>query len=100
MEKEFIERLEDEIAQQTRNGRDEIYIEADDLRKLGYHIDKNKQGRTFINVNILREYIKRYKFKDNLKVKPIKQETFKDVENDIKRIERSKVDDSWDSISK
>ena len=64
----LLEKLDKEITQQTRNGRKEIYIEADDLRALGYHIDANKKGRTFIDLSILNEYIKRYKFKDSLKV--------------------------------
>lgn len=64
----FIEKLEDEIWEQIRNGRTKIYVEADDLRKLGYHIDSNKQGRVFIDLSILREYMKRYQFKAGLKV--------------------------------
>jgi len=89
--KDLIGKLEEEIWQQTRNGRKEIYVDADDLRALGYYIDSNKKGRTFINVEELRSYMKKYKFKNDLKVESLKPEkTYKDLEKEIKIIERGR----------
>lgn len=88
---DLLEKLEEEIWQQTRNGRKEIYVDADDLRALGYYIKEEKKGRTFINVEELRSYMKKYKFKNDLKVGPVKPEkSFKDLENEIKNIERGR----------
>lgn len=87
---DFIERLEEEIWSQTRNGRKEIYIDADDLRKLGYYIKEEKKGRTFIDVNELRSYMKKYQFKNDLKVDVKPEKTYKDLEKEIKNIERGR----------
>ena len=100
MEDNFIERLENEIAQQTRNGREAVYIDVEDLNKLGYRIDKQKTGRTYVDVGYLKIALNRYKFKDSLKVQPVKVETFKEVEEDIKKIENKNIHESWDSITK
>ena len=63
----LIEKLDKEITQQTRNGRDTIYVEVEDLKKLGCSTDENKTGRIYVDVNYLRAAIKRYEFKENLK---------------------------------
>ena len=83
----LIEKLDKEITEQTRNGREDVYIEVEDLNKLGYGIDPKKTGRVYVDVNYLRIAMKRYKFKDQLKVetKPI---TYKELEAEIKNIER------------
>jgi len=87
--KELLEKLDKEIAEQTRNGRTEVYIEVDDLNALGYGIDPNKKGRVWVDVVYLKLLINRYKFKDGLKIerKPI---TFKELEQEIRNIEREK----------
>lgn len=90
---DLIEKLEEEIWQQTRNGRKEIYVDADDLRALGYYIKEEKKGRTFINVEELRSYMKKYKFKNDLKVDVKPETTFKDLEKEIKNIERGRDDE-------
>ena len=100
---DLLEKLDKEITEQTRNGRENIYVDVKDLEQLGYKIDKNKQGRIYVDLNILKLYINKYKFKDGLKVQPQqvqKQETFKDLEKDIKRIEDKTPDESWDSVTK
>ena len=98
----LVEKIENEIFQQSRNGRDNMYIEVEDLKELGIYIDENKQGRAFVDKSTLQTALKRYKFKDTLKVDitPTKQETFKDVEKDVKNIENKQPDESWDSVTK
>ena len=88
--KELIEKLEKEIAEQTRNGREEVYIEVEDLNKLGYGIDKNKQGRVWVDVIYLKLVINRHKFKEDLRVEPQQLKTSKNLLEEIKRIEREK----------
>lgn len=72
--KELIEKLENELWQQTRNGRTEVYIEADDLNKIGYGIDPNKKGRVWVDAAYLRIVLNRLKFKEDLKVETISEE--------------------------
>ena len=85
----FIEKLKKEIAEQTRNGREDVYIEVDDLNKLGYGIDPNKTGRVYVDVAYLKIAIERYEFRGRVKVER-KQQTFKELEAEIKNIEREK----------
>jgi len=66
--KDLLEKLDKEITEQTRNGREDVYIEVDDLNKLGYGIDPKKTGRVYVDVNYLRIAMKRYEFKQGLKV--------------------------------
>ena len=89
----LIEKLENEIWEQTRNGRDRIYVEVEDLKKLGCSTDENKTGRIYVDVNYLRAAIKRYKFKGDLKVDVKPEITFNDLEKEIKNIERGRDDE-------
>jgi len=93
----LIEKLEKEILQQTRNGRDTLYMETDDLREIGIHIDENKQGRVYVDAQSVESALKRYKFKDSLKVQPT-QEHCQKIQRD-KQLEKE-ISESWDSISK
>lgn len=92
MSRDLLEKLDKEITEQTRNGREDVYIDVDDLNELGYGIDPNKTGKVYVDVNYLRIVMKRYKFKDNLRV-TTKEQTFKELENEIKKIERGKERD-------
>ena len=56
----ILEKLDKEITEQTRNGRDMMYIETSDLEKLGMSEFKNK-GRVWIEIDKLNKLIKRYK---------------------------------------
>ena len=84
---ELLEKLEKEITEQTRNGRKDVYIEVDDLNKLGYGIDPKKTGRVYVDVTYLKIVIQRYKFKDTIRIEP-KQQTFRQLEKEIKEIEK------------
>lgn len=56
----LLEKLDKEITEQTRNGRDMMYIETSDLEELGMSEFKNK-GRVWIEIDKLNKLIKRYK---------------------------------------
>ena len=56
------EKLDKEILQQTRNGRDSVYIEVKDLQELGIHTDK-EEGRTFVDLVTLQSALKKYEFR-------------------------------------
>ena len=59
----LIEKLEEEITEQTRNGRTEIYISTDDLETLGMTPFENK-GRVYIEIDELNKLIEIYKGKE------------------------------------
>ena len=92
-EEDFIKRMEDEYYHQIRNGRDEVYIDADDLNRLGYNINENKKGRTFVDAAYFKIALDRMKFKNRVRVDTKPEKTFKNLENEIKVIERGRDDD-------
>jgi biotin operon repressor len=93
---DLIEKIENEIYQQTRNGRDTIYIEVEDLRELGIYIDEKKQGREFVDLKILQPALKRYKFRNSLKVDinncSKDNITYREFIREIKNIEKGRDD--------
>lgn len=88
----LLEKLDKEITQQTRNGRDTLYLEADDLRALGCDIDEDKKGRTWVDLNYVIPFIKRYKFKQDLKVETTPVQTYKEFIREIKAKEKERDD--------
>ena len=63
-----VEKLENEIAQQTRNGRDTVYLKITDLKEIGFDIQQKDEERTFISVASVRSMLQKYKFKNRIKV--------------------------------
>lgn len=71
-----IQRLEEEIWKQIRNGRDEVYLKIQDIQELkGEEVDTADDRRIFLNVVYVQELINKYKqrnkkklFRDSLKV--------------------------------
>ena len=59
----LLEKLNKEISEQTRNGREELYISTDDLEELGMSGFKNK-GRVWIKEYQLKIIMKAYKEKN------------------------------------
>lgn len=96
----LIEKLEKEIKEQTKNGREDVYIEVEDLKELGYNFNTEKEGRVFVDVNYLKIRMERYKFREGIKVRL--EETEGAVEESKHRVKESKkiIENSWDSISK
>lgn len=70
-----LKKLEDNIAQQTRNGRREIYMSTDDLRELGLDLTPNNR-MVFVNVYRLNQLIERYKYEQKLEEKANKANDF------------------------
>lgn len=68
-----ISTLKKEIEEQTRNGREEVYIKLEDLKLLDEHLAGNYgDKRMMINVDYIEELIAKYEnkhsFKNDLKV--------------------------------
>lgn len=55
----LLERLERNIAHQTRNGRTEIYVSTDDLEQLGMTPFERK-GMVYINLDKLNMLMQKY----------------------------------------
>lgn len=63
-----LEELEKNIEQQTRNGRQEIYMSTDDLRELGLDLTPNNR-MVFVNIYRLNQLIEHYKYEQKLEKK-------------------------------
>jgi hypothetical protein len=69
-----IEKLEKEIEQQTRNGRDTVYLKVSDLKELGIEVIAEDE-RAFIDADFVESKLPqtpREKFLDSLKVSSAK----------------------------
>ena len=75
----LLEKLDKEITEQTRNGRDMLYISTDDLEKLGMSEFRTK-GRAWIKVECLNKLIKRYK----------------DLQNEPEKIMQRRNEEAWE----
>lgn len=62
----IIEHLSEEIAQQSRNGRTDMYIETVLLKELGYKVEDDSD-RQFIDRATLETLMRKYNFKNKLK---------------------------------
>lgn len=57
-----INKLKQEIEEQSRNGRDRIYVDTETLKELG--VKAECEGRVFIELSQLNKLIKEYEEKD------------------------------------
>ena len=66
----FIEQLNRQVAEQTRNGRQDVYVNAEDLKKLNPNIQP-LGDRIYIKKEVLKEMIYKYqeKQKPDFKIK-------------------------------
>lgn len=66
----FIEQLNRQIEEQTRNGRKDVYVDAEDLKKLNPNIQP-LGDRIYIKKEVLQEMIDKYeaKHKPDIKIK-------------------------------
>ena len=87
----LLEKLEDEIEQQTRNGRAKIYVETKDLKELGYKKIEATE-RQFIDVITLMGLMRRYEFRQDLKI------DVKPVENKVNpdEVMRKRSEEQWE----
>lgn len=101
-----IQRLEEEIWKQIRNGRDEVYLKIQDIQELkGEEVDKTENRRIFLNVLYVQELINKYKqknkkklFRDSLKV-DIQPEIVKNLIEKMDTAEQSmkiRNEESWE----
>ena len=69
----ILDKLDKQITEQSRNGRQRIYIDKEDLRELGKEVEG--EGREYIDKSELLNLIVKYRrkqFKNNLVVRDIK----------------------------
>ena len=60
--------LKKNIDEQTRNGREEIYMSTDDLRDLGLDLTPNSK-MIFVNIYRLKQLIEKYEYEMKLEEK-------------------------------
>lgn len=81
----FIEQLNKQIEEQTRNGRQDVYVNAEDLKKLNPNIQP-LGNRIYIKKQVLQEMIDKYeeKQKPDIKIKKRLINTLKGQINVVK----------------
>ena len=93
----LLEKLENEIEQQTRQGRASIYVETEDLKELGYKKIEEGKERQFVDYITLRGLMNRYEFRNGLKV-DVQPEIVKNLIEKIDIAEqsmKSRNEESW-----
>lgn len=98
-----LDKLEQEIAQQTRNGRQSVYVKISDLKELGDTCQTTSDSdRIFVDLDKLESLLSNYKvrhtsenkaksFRDSLKISDItttKSTTIRVVEKDSLDLDR------------
>lgn len=94
----LLEKLEDEIEQQTRNGRASIYVKTEDLKELGYKKVEEGKERQFVDYITLRGLMNRYEFRNGLKV-DVQPEIIKNIIEKMDIAEQNmkiKNESQWD----
>lgn len=81
----FLEQLNRQIEEQTRNGRQEVYVNAEDLKKLNPNIQP-LGDRIYVKKQVLQEMIDKYeaKQKPDIKIKKRLINTLKGQINVVK----------------
>lgn len=81
----FLEQLNRQIEEQTRNGRQEVYVNAEDLKKLNPNIQP-LGNRIYVKKQVLQEMIDKYeaKQKPDIKIKKRLINTLKGQINVVK----------------
>lgn len=71
--------LKKNIDQQTRNGRQEIYISTNTLKELGLDLNITENKEVFVNIYRLNQLIERYEYEQKL------EKQANQMNNDIER---------------
>ena len=64
-----INKLKEEIAHQTRNGRRDVYIKVDDFNVLTNRAKIGKDDRVYLDIDYVKELIDTYEYRKGLKYK-------------------------------
>lgn len=64
-----INKLKEEIAHQTRNGRRDVYIKVDDFNVLTNRAKIGKNDRVYLDIDYVKELIDTYVYRKGLKYK-------------------------------
>ena len=58
-----INKLKEELEEQTRNGRTQVYIKVEDLKTLTDKKEISEQGRVYLDIDYVKELIHTYEYK-------------------------------------
>ena len=64
-----INKLKEELAHQTRNGRTDVYIKVDDFNVLTNREKDGKEDRIYLDINYVEELIDTYEYRNSFKYK-------------------------------
>lgn len=58
-----INKLKEELEEQTRNGRTQVYIKVEDLKTLTDKEEIKEEGRVYLDINYVKELISTYEYR-------------------------------------
>ena len=64
-----INKLKEELEEQTRNGRTQVYIKVEDLKTLTDKKEIKEQGRIYLDIDYVKELIDTYEYRNRFKYK-------------------------------
>lgn len=64
-----INKLKEELEEQTRNGRTQVYIKVEDLKTLTDKKEIKEQGRIYLDIDYVKELIDTYEYRNSFKYK-------------------------------
>lgn len=64
-----INKLKEELAHQTRNGRTQVYIKVEDLKTLTDKKEIKEKGRVYLDIDYVKELISTYEYRNSFKNK-------------------------------
>ena len=64
-----INKLKEELEEQTRNGRTQVYIKVEDLKTLTDKKEIAEEGRVYLDIDYVKELIDTYEYRNRFKYK-------------------------------
>ena len=64
-----INKLKEELEEQTRNGRTQVYIKVEDLKTLTDKKEISEEGRVYLDIDYVKELINTYEYRNSFKYK-------------------------------
>ena len=64
-----INKLKEELEEQTRNGRTQVYIKVEDIKTLTDKKEIKEQGRIYLDIDYVKELIDTYEYRNSFKYK-------------------------------
>ena len=75
-----INKLKEELEEQTRNGRTQVYIKVEDLKTLTDKKEIKEEGRVYLDIDYVKELIDTYEYRNSFKQRMAVKENDEELE--------------------